>query len=179
MLSETITTDRLLLRPVREDDAPALYPLLTWNVTQWLSSVPWPNRVEDTRAHLARAAAASGGGKAAHYVLENGDGPCGTISLHPSDGALTLGYWLGERWWGRGLMTEAAEAFVDAFFQRHDVVHITSSAFAGNDASIKVQEKLGFVVVGETLHYSKPRRCVLPRFDTVLGRARRVSALVA
>lgn len=179
MLNETIRTDRLVLRPARDGDEQALHSLMTWDVAQWLSSVPWPNGVDDTRSHVARVVRMNASGEGAHYVVEDGNAPCGTISLQPSDGALTLGYWLGEGWWGRGLMTEAAEAFIDAFFSRHDVFHITSSAFAGNEASIRVQEKLGFVVVGETVRYSKARRCVVPRFDTVLGRARRVQAMVA
>lgn len=179
MLNESITTDRLVLQPVRESDAPALQPLLTWNVAQWLSSVAWPNGVDDTRAYLSRATGINARGEGAHYTVQDEEGPCGVISLQPEDGALTLGYWIGERCWGKGLMTEAAAAFVDAFFSRHDVVHIVSSVFAGNDASIRVQEKLGFVIVGETVRYSKARQCTLPRFDTVLGRARRVQTLAA
>lgn len=179
MLNETIRTGRLVLRPVRGDDAPALYSLLTWEVAKWLSSVPWPNAVDDTRAYLARADRVNALGEGAHYVMQDGSGPCGVISLQQRDGALTLGYWLGESWWGKGLMTEAAEAFVDAFFSRHDVAHITSSVFAGNEASIRVLEKLGFVVVGETVRQSRSRQRAMPCFDTVLGRARRVQALVA
>lgn len=179
MLNEAITTDRLILRPVCKDDAPALNVLMTRGVAQRLSNVPWPCKIDDTYEYLARAARENIRGDGAHFVIEDRNEPCGAISLQQRDGALTLGYWLGESWWGRGLMSEAVETFVDTFFTLHDVVHITSGVFAGNHAAIRVQEKLGFVIVGETPRYSRSLDCTLPHLDTVLGRARRIPSLVA
>ena len=45
MLQTCIATRaaRLALRPVREGDDEALFPLFTdWDVIRWLSSPPWP-----------------------------------------------------------------------------------------------------------------------------------------
>ncbi|MGV6871247.1 GNAT family N-acetyltransferase [Pseudochelatococcus sp. B33] len=179
MLNETIRTDRLVLRPLRGDDAPTLNSLLTWEVARWLASVPWPNRLEDTEAFARRACDENATGRGVVHAIERGGAVAGVIALHPRDGALHFGYWLGEPFWGNGFMSEAAEAFVDAFFACNDVVHITSGAFAGNEASLRVQRKLGFVVVGETPLYSKSQRRTLPSFDTVLGRERRIQTCAA
>lgn len=179
MLNETIATKRLVLRPVRDEDAPALYSLLTWDVVQWLSSAAWPNRPEYTEAFVRRACAENGAGTGAVHAIEHAGSVSGVVALHPREGALAFGYWLGRSYWGSGFMSEAAEAFVDAFFTRNEVVHITSGAFAGNRASLRVQEKLGFVIVGEAPLYSKSRQCALPAFNTVLGRERRIHAAAA
>ena len=59
-----------------------------------------------------------------------------------------LGYWLGEPFWGRGMMTEAVAAFTAEAFRRYDVVRIFAEPFATNTASIRVLEKAGFTCEG-------------------------------
>lgn len=177
--NESISTDRLLLRPVVPDDGAAIHAAMTWEVARWLASVPWPNRLEDSAAFAERAGAANAAGKAAIYAIERGGAFGGVISLLPKNGALYLGYWLGERFWGGGLMSEAGQAFIDAFFARNEVVHVISGALENNAPSLRVQEKLGFVVVGETPVFSRPQQRVLPSFDTILGRERHIRSIAA
>ncbi|MGI6245302.1 MAG: GNAT family N-acetyltransferase [Pseudochelatococcus sp.] len=179
MLSEAVRTGRLLLRPVRADDAQALFALETWNVVRWLAPVPWPLAPADVEGYVARAAEENDAGVSANYTIVCNGAPCGVIALHPRDGAYSLGYWLGEPYWGRGLMSEATEAFVDAFFARSGVLHVISGVFAGNAASLRVQEKLGFVVVGDTLRFSRPHGRPMPYYETVLGRERHARGLAA
>jgi [ribosomal protein S5]-alanine N-acetyltransferase len=59
-----------------------------------------------------------------------------------------LGYWLGEPYWGRGMMTEAVAAFTAEAFRRYDLVRIFAEPFASNTASIRVLEKVGFTCEG-------------------------------
>jgi RimJ/RimL family protein N-acetyltransferase len=42
----------------------------------------------------------------------------------------------------------------------------------GNDASLRVQEKLGFVRDGETMLYSRPRGAEFPHVNTLMTRSR-------
>lgn len=70
-------------------------------------------------------------------------GYCGVYPGHgPGEG--TLGYYLARDYWGRGLATEAARAFVDFGFRELDLVRIVSSVQVGNDVSKHILEKLGF-----------------------------------
>lgn len=161
------------------DDAQTLIGLETWNVARWLASVPWPLTLEDMQDYIVHASAENEAGISANYAIEAEGAPCGMITLHPRDGALSLGYWLGEPYWGQGLMSEAAETFVDAFFACSGVMHIISGVFAGNGASLRVQEKLGFVTVGDTMRYSRPQGRPLPYYETVLGRERHARRLAA
>jgi len=59
-----------------------------------------------------------------------------------------LGYWLGESFWGRGIVTEAVRLFVPWAFEHREVYRIHAAAFAGNEASVRVLEKAGFECEG-------------------------------
>jgi ribosomal-protein-alanine N-acetyltransferase len=59
-----------------------------------------------------------------------------------------LGYWLGESYWGRGIMSEAVKHFTDWAFEAFDLQRIFAEPFAGNSASKRVLENAGFVCEG-------------------------------
>jgi RimJ/RimL family protein N-acetyltransferase len=55
-----------------------------------------------------------------------------------------LGYWLGEPFWGRGIMTEAVSRFTAWAFEHFEAHRIHATVFDGNGASVRVLEKAGF-----------------------------------
>lgn len=55
-----------------------------------------------------------------------------------------LGYWLGEAYWGRGLVTEAVGGVVEWGFANFDIARIYAGVLAWNPASARVLEKAGF-----------------------------------
>ena len=55
-----------------------------------------------------------------------------------------MGYWLGEPFWGRGLMTRAVFAASEWAFQDYKLTRIFAMAFSHNVASMRVLEKAGF-----------------------------------
>jgi ribosomal-protein-alanine N-acetyltransferase len=57
-----------------------------------------------------------------------------------------LGFWLGEPFWGRGIMTEAVRAFVPWAFERFSLSRIYAQVFAFNTGSARVLEKAGFIL---------------------------------
>ena len=59
-----------------------------------------------------------------------------------------LGYWLGEEFWGRGIMTAAVQRICREGFERFDLVRIYAEPFASNTASRRVLEKAGFTLEG-------------------------------
>jgi RimJ/RimL family protein N-acetyltransferase len=179
MLPQAIETERMLLRPVTPADAEPLHHALTWEVVRWLSRVPWPLAVDDVAAFAAQAEAQRRDGTASHYAMVLDGAPVGVVGIEPRHGAMNLGYWLSEAHWGRGLGSEAATALVSRFFADHPAVHLASGAFAGNEPSLRLQKKLGFVVVGEGLVPSMALQRRLPHYDTILGRARWSDGLAA
>ncbi len=59
-----------------------------------------------------------------------------------------IGYWLGERFWGRGIATAACRKLTDFAFEQHGFRRIEAAVFAPNVASCRVLEKCGYVCEG-------------------------------
>ncbi|GAA3992906.1 GNAT family N-acetyltransferase [Mucilaginibacter dorajii] len=55
-----------------------------------------------------------------------------------------LGYWLGQQYWGKGIMTQAVRLMIDYGFTNLDVVRLQAGVFSNNPASMQVLEKAGF-----------------------------------
>ncbi|OZI08860.1 GNAT family N-acetyltransferase [Siphonobacter sp. BAB-5385] len=56
-----------------------------------------------------------------------------------------IGYWLGEPFWGKGIMTTALDLWVKHIWQTFPEVHrLWAGVFAFNTASMRVLEKVGF-----------------------------------
>jgi RimJ/RimL family protein N-acetyltransferase len=55
-----------------------------------------------------------------------------------------IGYWLGEAYWGRGIVTEAVEAVTEWGFSNFDICRIYAGVFEWNPASMRVLEKAGY-----------------------------------
>ncbi|MBN9064581.1 MAG: GNAT family N-acetyltransferase [Rhizobiales bacterium] len=171
MRLQALSTDRLTLEPVALSHAAGLFPLFDdWEVLRWLSRPGWPARREEVEAFIARAARANDAGAEAAAAIVIEGRAVGVVGLDQRRGAWNIGYWLGRPWWGRGLMTEAAQRMVDWFFDARDDLFLISGAVEGNAASLRIQEKLGFAVVGESMIESRPRGRRVGHIDTMLGR---------
>ncbi|WP_324758693.1 GNAT family N-acetyltransferase [Haloarcula sp. GH36] len=81
-----------------------------------------------------------------HFLLCVDD-PVGVIGLNrvaPTTGAAELGYYLTPEAWGNGYATDAARTVVDYAFAELRLHRVYARAFAGNDGSRRVLEKVGF-----------------------------------
>jgi RimJ/RimL family protein N-acetyltransferase len=59
-----------------------------------------------------------------------------------------IGYWLAEPFWNKGIISKAVSTFCGYLFNNHNFNHLTASIYEGNDASMKVIQKAGFVLEG-------------------------------
>lgn len=170
MTWKEIETRRLCLRPLRPEDEFMLAAALNdFEVSRWLSRVPFPY----TRDHAKAFVAAQTGGdprnricaiafKAAPAVL------IGVVSYEylDSQAAPEFGYWLGRAFWRRGLMTEAATALLAHGFA--EGIQTFASGY-WNPASGAVLRKLGFTEAGFARQFSvalgREVDCVKLRLD--------------
>lgn len=60
----------------------------------------------------------------------------------------TIGYWLAEPFWGRGITTAALKRLTEYAFETHGLRRIGSVVMAPNGASARVLEKGGYVREG-------------------------------
>jgi RimJ/RimL family protein N-acetyltransferase len=76
----------------------------------------------------------------------------GGIGIHPQTDIFLknaeLGYWLGEPFWGMGIICNAVKQIVDFAFATYDIDRIFARPFGTNIASQKVLEKNNFVLEG-------------------------------
>ncbi len=81
-------------------------------------------------------------------IIVNGSA-VGSIGLVAKDDvfrkSMEIGYWLGEEFWRRGIITEAIGAISDYAFERFDIVRLYADVFEWNTASVRVLEKNGYV----------------------------------
>jgi RimJ/RimL family protein N-acetyltransferase len=174
-----IRTARLALRLVHESDDERLFALFAdWEVIRWLSSPPWPYTRQDMQSFVRSQAKPAAGEAETRFAITLEREPVGIIGVrmrpasHLQRGAgPNIGYWLGPPYWGHGYMTEALRGVVGHVFSTlpHDAIYC--GAFVGNDASLRVQEKVGFLRDGETLLHSRPRGGDFPHINTVMMRS--------
>jgi len=175
---KVIRTARLVLRPLRAGDDARIFALFAnWNVVRYLSSPPWPYAADDARtfvnSRLNGDADAIGGA----ITLEGALIGITDVIVKPASAVqrergYSLGYWLGEPYWGNGFMSEAARAFIAHVFTRIPDDTIYSGAFRENAASLRIQDKLGFTRDGEAMFFANPHGKEMPHVATSLTRAR-------
>jgi RimJ/RimL family protein N-acetyltransferase len=78
----------------------------------------------------------------------------GNVLLFPHAGQPEVGYWLGRRFWGRGVATRALAMFLEVVPIRPLYARVAKD----NAGSVRVLAKCGFVVVGEDRGYANARR---------------------
>jgi RimJ/RimL family protein N-acetyltransferase len=152
MAGHRIDTDRLVLRSPIAGDAPEISRLLgNWQVAHWLVRVPFPYRTEHAELWIKRSAEerAAGQGWPFLMVLAGSNKIVGSmdLSLESDDRTGTLGYWLGEDYWGQGLATEAARAVIRFAFEIAQLDQVNASALPDNARSMRVLEKAGLAHV--------------------------------
>ncbi|HEX3017633.1 MAG TPA: GNAT family protein [Caproicibacter sp.] len=59
-----------------------------------------------------------------------------------------IAYWLGEPFWGNGIMSSVVSQVCAAVFEKYGIVRIFAEPYAQNTASRKVLEKAGFALEG-------------------------------
>lgn len=78
-------------------------------------------------------------------------GFCGLIhQIVDGDGYIELGYRLDEAYWGKGIATEAALAFIDYAFNELEIPMLISIIHHKNDASKRVAKKVGMKLMKQT-----------------------------
>jgi ribosomal-protein-alanine N-acetyltransferase len=135
-----------LLRSWRPDDLDSLVANASHaDVSRGLRDrFPYPYTGDDGRAWLARAVDESDRA----WAIEIDGAAVGGVSLHPGVDvhrhSAELGYWLGRRYWGRGVMTTILATFSDRAMSAFRLHRLFATVYANNPASMRVLEKVGF-----------------------------------
>ena len=172
-MTATLTTERLVLRPLTQEDAPVVRSLCgNWAVARMLARVPHPYPEGLAEEWIAGHEADRATGTAFRFALQFESALVGVIGLEKKEsGDFELGYWLGEPWWGRGLMSEAARRVVAFAFEELGAPGLGASHFLDNPASGRILESCGFRQTDRTQDWSQSRGRADPARRLVLARA--------
>jgi RimJ/RimL family protein N-acetyltransferase len=155
-----LETERLVIRPYREDDATALHEVFgSPEVMKWTPSPPSKD-VAETAQRLARTMAFTarqpqGMGLWALELKKPAEF-LGQVGLFPVEGKgpeVEVAYELAPRVWGHGYATEAARALIDCGFGELGLRRIVALILPDNARSRNVASKCGLALEGPGRFY--------------------------
>lgn len=137
-------------------DAEAVFAVVERNrayLRQWLPWVDFTSSAENIRNFIVRV----------REQFETGRGPqagiwiegefAGSVGCHPIDWPnknCSIGYWIEERYQGKGIMTRCCVTLIDYLFRDLGLHRVTIQCGTGNSRSCAIPERLGFTREGVT-----------------------------
>jgi RimJ/RimL family protein N-acetyltransferase len=135
-------TGRVYLREVEEGDLPDLFVHQRDPVANQMAAFPARER-EAFMVHWRKILTDDGVIK---RTIVHETEVAGNVLCFEQSGRLLIGYWLGRRFWGQGIASRAVSDFVSLISARPLHAYVAKD----NVASIRVLEKCGFKVSGES-----------------------------
>ena len=141
---------RLTLRGLTASDAPGLRELTdSPAVYRWLPTFLFEKQYDDAETVIARLYD-EGWKESVILGVFLGEDFCGLAELYGFRDAIhkiSVGYRLLERFWGRGIASEALGMLIDYLYNETDIEIVTASTMVENAASANVLRKNGFSLV--------------------------------
>ncbi|TCW84032.1 N-acetyltransferase [Burkholderia sp. SRS-46] len=148
-----LTTARLTLRPLKEDDAHALFEIWSDAEAMRYFSFSAMADLDEAKERVARKLTTAADGTDFNCVLESratGEvlGECALFHMNEQCRRAEIGFSLKRRHWGSGYMREAAAALVEHAFGVLHLNRLEADIDPRNVASARLLERLGFVREG-------------------------------
>lgn len=148
-MEKSLETSRLILRPWKETDAENLYAYAKNPLIGSMAGWPVHTSVENSRDIIREVLSAD---RTYAVTIKNEDKAIGSIGLmigkesnfHLGADEGEIGYWIGEPYWGQGLIPEAMRELMRYAFDELGITTLWCGYFEGNEKSKRVQEKCGF-----------------------------------
>ena len=143
-------TERLILRPWKEEDAESLYRYAKNPKVGPIAGWPVHTSVENSKEVIKNVLSAD---ETYAVCLKDDNLAIGSIGLIPPaqshtkavDGEIEVGYWIGVPFWGQGLIPEAVRALQKHVFTDLGCTAMWCGYYDGNEKSKRCQEKCGFM----------------------------------
>ncbi len=141
------------IRKWQFDDAKSLSELLNNKkiLDNLRDGLPFPYTEADARDYINAMLNANNNSVFAFAIEFDGE-VVGSIGVFRKENihfkTAEMGYYLGEKFWNKGIATAAVRQVCDFVFENSDIIRIYAEPFARNVASCRVLEKAGFVCEG-------------------------------
>lgn len=122
------------------------------NVSRYLTNMfPFPYLKKDAQQWIALTETFSRSNQLVYCIDVNGQA-VGSVDIRKGDDIYcktgTLGYWLGEPFWGNQIVPRAVKQICSEAFAVLDLARIQAEVFENNEASKRVLRKCGFYLEG-------------------------------
>lgn len=147
----TLSTTRLVLRPFRADDAPAVQRLLSERaVAEQTLTIPHPYPDGAATEFIAQHAEWMASGKRLIWAITRDEEIVGAMGLHivAAHQRAEVGYWIARERWGQGIATEALRAVLAYGFDVAGLHRIDGQHYKENPASGAVMRRVGMTHEG-------------------------------
>jgi RimJ/RimL family protein N-acetyltransferase len=158
--------NNMQISPLLADDAEAIYECMQdKEISDSTSRIPFPYTFQDALIWLEdNAIFEEENGLRKHFAIRNAEGRLiGSIGCHFNFGVQAdkseFGYWLGKKYWNRGIMTEAIKRFCVIGRDYYHFNELQAHVFDFNLPSQKALVKAGFTYVEKlTAYHTKAGR---------------------
>ncbi|MBH3339287.1 GNAT family N-acetyltransferase [Pseudomonas mendocina] len=148
-LSVTLTTPRLVLRPLQAADAPALFAIFSDpQVMQYWNTPPWGCEAVARDYIREEQQAMHDGQRLTLAIVDRNSaeliGKCLLFSYHPESRRAEIGFGIASSAWGKGYVQEAAGELLRHGFETLELNRVEAEIDPSNAASGRALERLGF-----------------------------------
>ena len=155
-----LTTERLILRPLLEEDAKQIYLYCSdRDIADTTFAIPHPYSLKDAENFISYSSNKLKSEDEYNFAIICKKklkliGVIGLITFKQHERA-ELGYWIGKPNWGKGYCTEAAKELISFAFEVLKLNKVHSSHILRNPASGKVMQKIGMKHEGRIRQHIK------------------------
>jgi len=147
-----VTSERLMLRAMKRDDAESIYQILSDPEVIRYDTVDLFTSIDQAKTLIDYFQQAYNKKKAIFWGISMKNdskiiGFC-KCEIECPGVRVDLGYDLNSAYWNRGIMTEALEVLIDFIWSDIKVNRIEAAVSTNNKSSIRVLEKVGFQCEG-------------------------------
>jgi ribosomal-protein-alanine N-acetyltransferase len=169
-MKPTLQTERLFLRPLAPGDAEALFAILSddeaMRFWDWPAFRDYATVAEIVAGQISDMA----DGRALYWAVAptpdgQAIGACDLSEIDRRQARAEVGFLFHRAWWGNGYAVEAMAAVTNHAFETLGLARLWARLHAGNDASRRLLERLGFsyegTLKGHVLREGVRRDCLL------------------
>ena len=147
----TIHSKKFILRPFKKGDESSLIENINnKKIAKNTGTIPYPYKLKDARSWIKRNLKLNREKKPEiNFAIDINGMVIGGIGFRKIEGhKAEIGYWLGEKYWGQGIVTTAVKLITKYGFQELKLKRVYAHVFPFNKGSVRVLEKAGYKYEG-------------------------------
>lgn len=154
----SLETDRLVLKPVLENDADFIYQnIKEYEIARWLVNLPYPYPKDGAIKYIRNSTELMKKGLSYELAIRlrsTGEliGVMAILKIDKKNRNAELGYWITKRYWNSGFAAEAGCKVLEFGFDILNLERMYAKCVFENNASKKVMEKIGMEYEGKMRH---------------------------